>query len=237
MIKIPEENKAGLYITVILHLAVIIILLVCGINSNLKAENSFVLDFSKYEEVERLKRELALQKSIKAKLEAELGAASSQSEVRNVAVDRSALKDDRGTNAEELYKDAERLRKELSGGFTPSEDDVAEPSPKAAEKKDDSARSAYRGPSVVSYLLDGRKASKLPIPAYRCLGAGEVTVLITVNPSGAVINAKVDEQNSSTDACLRAYAIRAARLSKFSAKADAAPKQIGNIVYKFIAQQ
>ena len=135
MIKIPEENKAGLYITVILHLAVIIILLVCGISSNLKAENSFVLDFSKYEEAERLKRELALQKSIKAKLEAELGAASSQSEVRNVAVDRSALKDDRGTNAEELYKDAERLRKELSGGFTPSEDDVAEPFAEGCREK------------------------------------------------------------------------------------------------------
>jgi len=68
------------------------------------------------------------------------------------------------------------------------------------------------------------------------MGAGQVTVLITVNPSGAVIGAKVDESVSSKDGCLRAFAIRAARLSKFSAKADAPAKQSGNIVYEFIAQ-
>ena len=63
-----------------------------------------------------------------------------------------------------------------------------------------------------------------------------MTVLITVNPGGTVIGAKVDEAVSSTDGCLRAFAIRAARLSKFSAKADAPPKQQGNIVYEFIPQ-
>ena len=107
--------------------------------------------------------------------------------------------------------------------------------PKQEEKKQEEAP-VYSGPSVVSYYLEGRKASHLPIPAYRCMGGGQVTVLITVNPAGAVIAAKVDEAVSSKDGCLRSFAIRAARLSKFSAKADAPARQQGNIVYEFVAQ-
>ena len=68
------------------------------------------------------------------------------------------------------------------------------------------------------------------------MGAGQVTVLIAVDPGGTVREAKVDDAVSSKDRCLRDFAIRAARLSKFSAKADAPPKQAGNIVYEFVAQ-
>ena len=99
-----------------------------------------------------------------------------------------------------------------------------------------SSESTYSGPSVVSYELEGRKASRLSIPAYRCMGAGMVTVIIAVDPQGNVINAKVEDALSSPDACLRNFAVRAARLSKFSSSTTAPPKQIGNIVYQFIAQ-
>ena len=107
---------------------------------------------------------------------------------------------------------------------------------KEEPKKEEPKKEAYSGPSVVSYALDGRKASRLSIPAYRCLGSGHVTVIITVDPSGNVLNAKVQEDASSSDRCLRDFAIRAARLSKFSASTSAPPRQIGNIVYMFIAQ-
>ena len=243
MRRLSDEDKAGIYTTVIVHLAVVIVLLLAGLDYSLKQENSFVLDFSKLEEmerlqeeVERLQKEAEFKESISRKLQEQL-ASTPSSAIRGVAVDRGALRDDRGTDAEQLYKDAERLQQELANGYQVEQEDVADPGPvvpdKQTEKKD---APVYSGPSVVSYYLEGRKASKLPIPAYRCMGAGQVTVLITVNPSGAVIAAKVDESVSSTDGCLRAFAIRAARLSKFSAKADAAPKQQGNIVYEFIAQ-
>ena len=243
MRRLSSEDKAGIYTTVIIHLAVVIVLLLAGLDYSIKKENSFVLDFSGYEEMERLKqeeeklqKELELKESIAQKLEQELGRTS---EIRGVAVDRGALKDDRGTDAEKLYEDARRLQEELSKGYEVPEADVADPGPvvpqKQEEKKQEDAP-VYSGPSVVSYFLEGRKASHLPIPAYRCLGGGQVTVLITVNPAGAVIAAKVDEAVSSKDGCLRSFAIRAARLSKFSAKADAPPKQQGNIVYEFIAQ-
>ncbi len=89
---------------------------------------------------------------------------------------------------------------------------------------------------MLSWSLDGRKASHLPIPAYRCYGAGEVTVIITVNNQGTVVNAKVDDKLSAADNCLRTFATRAARLSKFSASPTAPARQMGTITYAFIAQ-
>jgi len=235
-----KEDKAGLYTTVIIHLAVLIVLLATSLGFSIQGETSFVLDFSKLEELEklqaeadRLQKEVDLKQAVADRIEKELGAVTGG--YRNVAVDRSALKDDRGTDAEQLYKDAERLANELKGGFEVPDDGFSAslPSKDGKEKKEEKA---YSGPSVVSYYLEGRKASRLSIPAYRCMGAGEVTVLITVDNSGTVVAAKVDESCSATDGCLRSFAIRAARLSRFSAKPDAPARQQGNIVYQFIAQ-
>lgn len=236
---IRKENRAGLYLTVIFHLSVVIILLLVQIGKQIGREESFVLDFSKQEELEKQLERAMMQEKLQDKLDEMIEQAPSYkaSDVRNVAVNRSALKDDRGTDAEQLYKDAERLQKELNKGNDieeePIEDavDINKPAP----KKNTSDKS-FSGPSVVSYSLDGRKASHLNIPAYRCMGAGDVTVIITVNPQGHVIAAKVLEDVSTNDNCLREYAIRAARLSKFSVSQSAPPKQNGSIVYKFIAQ-
>ena len=237
---LSNDEKAGLLATATVHLAVLVILLATGLGYSLSKENTFVLDFSKYEEMERiqeeiekLQKEAEFQQAISEKLERDLASAPS---VRGVAVNRAALKDDRGTDAEQLYKDAERLQQELANGFTVNEDDVASPAPERREQPEEKEESVYSGPSVISYYLEGRKASRLPIPAYRCMGGGEVTVLISVEPTGTVVAAKVDESCSSSDGCLRAFAIRAARISKFSASPDAPPKQNGNIVYQFIAQ-
>ena len=65
------------------------------------------------------------------------------------------------------------------------------------QKPDGGEQKEYSGPSVVSYNLEGRKASHLKIPAYRCYGEGDVTVIITVNPQGQVLNAKVMEDISA----------------------------------------
>ena len=244
MFWLPKEDRAGIYTTVIVHLAVVIVLLLAGLGGAVKQENSFILDFSKLEEKERLQEEVERQKqeeefkeSVRQRLERQLASAPA---ARGVAVDRAALKDDRGTDAEQLYKDAERLARELAAGYEVKQEDYADPgTPEPEQKQEKEAQKdapVYSGPSVVSYWLEGRKASKLPIPAYRCMGAGQVTVLISVDPGGTVRDAKVDDAVSSKDKCLRDFAVRAARLSKFSAKADAPAKQQGNIVYEFVAQ-
>ena len=239
--KLHKEDRVGLYFTITVHLAILVVALAAGLGYSLGHESSFVLDFTKMEELEKMQRqmeslqkEIELKEAISRKLEQEIGEVPA---VRNVAVNRSALKDDRGTDAEQLYKDAERLQKELSGGYElNSDEDYASINKETPDKSKKQEKETYSGPSVVSYSLDGRKASRLPIPAYRCMGAGRVTVLITVSPSGDVLNAKIDEAVSSSDACLRAFAVRAARLSKFSASPSAPPKQAGNIVYEFVAQ-
>lgn len=234
MKRLAKEDKAGLYITVIVHLVVLIILLATQIDRAIKAETSFVLDFTKMEQLEKLQREVAFKEEISKRLEEMI--AEGGAPVRNVTVDRGVLKDDRGTDAEELYKDAERLQKELDKGFKAKEDDFVETTPEKNKSEEKNKEQKYSGPSVLSYELEGRKASHLPIPAYRCMGAGEVKVLITVDNSGTVLSARVDDSCSSSDGCLRAFAVRAARLSKFSASQSAPPRQAGNIVYKFIAQ-
>lgn len=240
MKRLDKEDKAGLYITVIVHLSVIIILLASQLSISLQKENSFVLDFTKQESIEKLKQELAFKEEVSRRIDEliETGGAGSVP-VRNVAVDRGVLKDDRGTDAEQLYKDAERLQEALDNTFNHQdspEEYVPIPEEKPSETQEKKQKEVYSGPSVVSYSLDGRKASRLPIPAYRCMGAGEVTVIITVDNAGNVIVAKIDENVSSDDTCLRNFAIRAARSAKFSASPTAPARQVGNIVYAFIAQ-
>ena len=231
------EDRAGLYITVIFHLLVIIVLLASQISSALSQGESFLIDFSTLEIIEEKKKEENLKEEVKQKLDRMLDSYAGVP-IRNIAVDRSStLKDDRNTNAEELYKEAERLARELENGYEIDEpDDYIPISKPVSQKKEPQKKQQYSGPSVVSYDLAGRKASRLSIPAYRCFGAGHVTVIITVDPSGNVVNAKVQEDVSSNDKCLRDFAIRAARTSKFSASSSAPPRQIGNIVYMFIAQ-
>lgn len=237
--RLNKEDRAGLYLTIIVHLVVLIIFLATQLGFSLQKENSFVLDFTKQEELEKQQQEELFKDDISKRIEEMLAASEAGSiPVRNVAVDRSALKDDRGTDAEELYKEAERLADELKNGFEvnrEAEVPIAVQRP-SREENSKPEESTYKGPSVVSYELDGRKASILSIPAYRCIGAGMVTVIITVDNAGNVITAKVQEEASSADQCLRNFAVRAARLSKFSSSSTAPARQGGNIVYQFIAQ-
>ena len=238
MKRIPQEDRAGIYITVIVHLVVLIILLATQLGLTISKENTFVLDFTKAEQIEKLQRELEFKQSINDRLNEILSQGNQY--VHTVVVDRSQLRDDRNSaeDAEQLYKDAERLQRELSAGFdAPEENDFASvdtEKPKTPSKKESGQN--YSGPSVLSYELEGRKASRLPIPAYRCMGAGEVKVIIGVDPQGNVLSAKIDEGSSSKDGCLRNFAVRAARLSKFSASPSAPARQTGYIIYQFIAQ-
>lgn len=219
---------------------VIIVLLAYQIDSTLKREESFVLDFSKQEEIEQRQKQEAFREDISRRLDDLIAAARNSSEpVRNIAVDAgSQLTDDRNTDADQLYKDAERLAKDLRDGQAVQEDARNETVelPSQKKKEEDTKKREYSGPSVLSYTLDGRKASHLKIPAYRCYGSGDVTVIITVNNAGTVVGAKVLEEVSSSDQCLRNFAVRAARLSKFSASQTAPPNQTGEILYRFIAQ-
>ncbi|MBO4469483.1 MAG: hypothetical protein J5740_03750 [Bacteroidales bacterium] len=233
-----RDNLIGILVTVSVHLAVILVLLLTVVNPRIERQRQSILfDFSKQDPIEKLEKELARQKAANERVERMLREAGVQGEaLKNVAVDRSKLKDDRGTDAEKLYRDAKRIEQQYKANMNRREEDfsatVSKPKPKPQEQE----RPAYQGPSVLSYSLGDRKGSYLPIPAYKCIGAGEVTVIITVNADGDVTSAKIQDEVSSSDKCLRDYALGAAQRSRFSRSKTGAAKEIGNIVYSFIAQ-
>ena len=217
----------------------IIALLAYQIDSSLRREESFVLDFSKEEEIARKMKEEKFKENISKRLDDLIAASRNSSEpIKNVAVDANAqLKDDRDTDADQLYKDAERLAEELkSGQIEDARDETVELPSEQKKKKDDTKKKEFKGKAVVTYNLDGRKASSLKIPAYKCYDSGDVTVIITVNNSGTVVGAKVLDEISSNDMCLRNAAIRAARTSRFNSSPSSPPNQTGEILYRFIAQ-
>ena len=90
----------------------------------------------------------------------------------------------------------------------------------------------------VSYYIPDRNAEGygMNIRAIDQLKEKGVSLIITVDNAGNVTGAKIQEEVSTDDRCLREFAIRAARLSKFSSDPKAPARQAGNIVYQFLAQ-
>ena len=236
-----KEDRVGFYTTLVFHLAVLIVLLIVSIGHVASTETSFVLDFTKQEELEKLQKEIELKEEAVRNLEEQI-ASQPRQQIRNVAVDAgSKLKDDRFKNPSEVYDEARELQRKLDAS---KRDDLAQ---KAAEeavdlnqqsKGEESSEPApaFSGPSVVSYEVEGRKAMSLPVPAYKGYGAGDVLVDIVVNQAGRVTAAKVRAEGSTADASLHSFAVDAAKRSRFSANPDGPKSQPGWILYRFIAQ-
>ena len=246
-LKIDTDNKAGVYLTVIFHLVVIIILLSWSIHTQIRKNTSFLIDFSAQEEQERMAEHTRMQESVSEELDAEIDALlngtrrQNPQNIRNVAVDASSgqqLKDDRFENPEDIYRDARELQERLNQSRREIEEasDNSEDIALNNSSNEDPEKESYKGPSVISYSLDGRKAMNLPVPAYKCLGGGDVYVNIIVNRKGYVVGTRIIEGVSSDDQCLRDYALKAAARSRFTASQNAPERQAGEIVYRFIAQ-
>ena len=235
-----KEDRVGFYTTLVFHLAVLIVLLIVSIGHVATLENTFVLDFTKQEELEKLQKDIEIKEQVARKLEDQL-AQRPQQRIRNVAVDAgSRLKDDRFKNPSEVYDEARELQRKLDASrrdalSQQAAEEAVDLNQQRGEQQTEPAP-AYKGPSVISYELEGRKALSLPVPAYKGYGAGDVLVDIEVNPAGRVTAAKVRSDGSTADASLHSFAVDAARRSRFSASAEAARSQQGWILYRFIAQ-
>lgn len=235
-----KEDRVGFYTTLVFHLSVLIVLLLVSIGHVATSETSFVLDFTKQEELEKLQKEIELKEEVNKNLE-DLLARQPRERIRNVAVDAgSKLKDDRFKNPSEVYDEARELQRKLDASkrdalAQQAKEEAVDLNPQKGEVSDEPAQ-AYHGPSVISYQLDGRKALSLPVPAYKGYGAGDVLVDIEVNQAGRVTAASVRAGESTADASLHSFAIDAAKRSRFSASSDAVKSQSGWILYRFIAQ-
>jgi len=86
-----------------------------------------------------------------------------------------------------------------------------------------------------NYFLGSRKALTKPKPKYNCNENGTVVVMIKVNRSGKVTEAKVG-RGTTASSCLTRAAIEAAYRTTWEADPDADPVQVGKIIYEFKLQ-
>ncbi len=143
-----------------------------------------------------------------------------------------------GKLGEENYIDEWRQRSESSADEVLSMKEREEDS-----EQDDQAdelqkmEANYQGPTRIFYELYGRNHTYLPIPIYKCQGAGKVVLLIEVNQKGTVEKAGVYSAETTTrDECLYETAVKTALISRFNADVNAPRIQKGTLTYIFVAQ-
>ncbi|MFI3259759.1 MAG: cell envelope integrity protein TolA [Rikenellaceae bacterium] len=106
----------------------------------------------------------------------------------------------------------------------------------STEEEHDGQDSNLSGSVTVSYILINpvRHSRQLIVPAYLCIGGGEVVIRITVNRRGEVVSAKV---KSGGDECMQQSALKSAMASLFTPSTQAAERHTGTITYRFVPQQ
>ena|GEM_PF-730525 len=138
------------------------------------------------------------------------------------------------------YADKRWLIKDWSKEYEYQEENASEKENMQNENKtgnNKQSSNTYSGKTIISYFLNGRKATKLPIPSYQCMGSGEVVVDITVNQNGKVTSAVIKSFTTPTgETCLPDAASSAAMRTRFNIDLKASQSQKGTITYKFVAQ-
>ena len=145
----------------IFHLTVIIALLFQEMKVAEQYEQTFVMDFTKQEElekqekeIEKLKEEIKMKEEILKKLDQKLAnTPSSASQMKNLAVNAGKpLKDDRGTNVEDLQKKAQEVQDNLKNGEKSAvkEEATEETVSHPGQSDNDEKKQEYSGPSVLS---------------------------------------------------------------------------------------
>ncbi|MDR1983700.1 MAG: hypothetical protein LBQ28_02605 [Prevotellaceae bacterium] len=238
-----KKHQIGIYLTVIVHLLVIIFLLVSKINSVKNEKVIIMIDFSRETAKETEEKLLREKEKLAAEVDKLFKEAREGKVIRNVAVNTedlrtSELKDDKGIN-EKVYEDARKLQEKLDANQKKMQDLQSSRNNIPVYSKTQGNQSndeSYKGASVITYTLEGRRAMYLPVPVYKCLQGGDVCVQIEVNQNGYVVKANAVLSVSAAFECLHEAAVNAAKLSRFDAN-DAAPKlQTGTIIYRFVAQ-
>ncbi|MDR1583221.1 MAG: energy transducer TonB [Prevotellaceae bacterium] len=237
-----KDNQIGIYTTVIFHLVIFLALALNEIRTRTMQPKSIELIFHNVEqepeitpEDERKQIEEELNKMLREMPNPDVRLPNL---AMNAAVQGSESGRGQGAvsffsnrNSSSIREERERREKDKEEKKNTGVDDV-----KMDESAHDNEESqAYKGPSIVSYYLEGRTAIYLPVPAYKCLNGGDVVVLIDVNVQGYVVVATIDKRNSSNDDCLHRAAIDAAERARFST-IQKSGNQKGNIVYRFVPQ-
>lgn len=240
------RHRVGLLVTVVLYLIAAILFVSYKIVVYENPTTTMYVDLVDPNEPEPPKPEEIPQKPVEQIDPGSYEQVMNRRSDQNAKMDAS-LKDDRGTQADKLLAEAERVQQELAAGqqaFRSGMDEIAEMSKrhKVPKSSSSSAKSSssqrqtvkVQGNVTVSYDLAGRTATYLHVPAYQCREGGTVVVGITVNRNGEVTNASVEK--ASPGDCIAERAVQAALASSFNADAGAPDRQRGTITYVFVAQ-
>jgi len=103
------------------------------------------------------------------------------------------------------------------------------------EKPDENV--TFKGPTRIFYDLRGRHHVYLPIPIYKCEGAGQISLVIEVDRAGNVVKAEPTSKGSTTkDPCLTETAVEYAYRARFNSDESAPAKQAGFLNFVFVSQ-
>lgn len=142
-----------------------------------------------------------------------------------------------GMLSEKNFLDEQKMAEEAGREEIPIPDEDIKPSV-AQKKEKPEEKGTFRGPTRIFYDLAGRHHVYLPIPIYKCEGAGQITLAIEVDQKGNVIKAEPASALSTTkDPCLTETAVEHALRSKFNSDLSAPVKQAGFLTFVFVSQK
>jgi len=240
-----KDNQSGIYVAVIFHLLIFLSLALNEIRTHAKKSVlvEFLLqDIEKEPEINPVEEKKAIEEELNKMLK---NMPDPDIKLPNLAVNAAVQGSESGrgdgsasffssknTSSIREEKEKKEREKELEEKKNRGIDDVKlDESSQAGEESQ-----AYKGPSIMSYYLEGRTGISLPVPSYKCYNGGDVIVLIEVNSQGYVVGAEIDRKNSSDDECLHRAAKEAAERARFSTSQNT-ETQKGNIVYRFVSQK
>lgn len=247
MLDFLERHKEGILGTIIIHLVLATVLLIMKINSIQNKETAMVVNMLNEEQIQELldpeenKENQVQNKEIFTPAEREyLGA-------RNIATNEAEK-----MAADRIDQMVNEIKGELnikdpapSDANPPTQSDDSEnalPDKTPKDEKVNQPRTTsgpqtfYRGPTTVSYFLEGRYHSYLPIPVYKCEGNGKIVMKIEVNQQGYITKTEIDKAQSSITDCHLEAAEKAARTTRFNIVSGGPAIQRGTLTYIFVAQ-
>lgn len=243
------DHQVGLLGTIVFHLLVLVFVIALKLNPVKNVKDRIFLEFQEPSTAKvdpaKIVQELLKKTDSKVITQSQDNKATT---VRNVAVNTNLdkltdkLVDDKFGRSNPVYEEARQLaarmkdnqqlyKKSLEADKTPSNQQGQMGSGGARS----SSEKAYKGVSVLSYSVQGRQGTYLPVPAYLCEGGGDVVVNIVVNQRGVVVDAAISARTTASE-CLFAEALKAAKRSRFTMDEKAPAAQKGSITYRFVAQ-
>lgn len=247
MLDFLERHKEGILGTIVIHLVLATVILVMKINSLQNKESAMVVNMLDEAQIQELlnpeenKENQIQNKEIFTPAEREyLGA-------RNMGTNEAEQK-----ASENINQMVNEIKGELNikdpapseGNNNPQPDDSENALPDKNQKEEKvnvqrsttGVRTFYKGPTTVSYYLEGRYHEHLPIPVYKCEGNGKIVMKIEVNQQGYIIKTEIDRAHSTITDCHLESAEKAARTTRFNDIKSGPAIQKGTITYIFVAQ-